>query len=79
MRAHEACVVTLNTEYQVCFIVFPSRLLLIELQRNFRKVMRSALAQVKGRIPEDFGEQQLKRREVLALYRWTGDGTGLAL
>lgn len=63
VRAHEACVVTLNTEYQ----------------RNFRKVMRSALAQVKGRVPEDFGEQQLRRREVLALYRWTGDGTGLAL
>ncbi|CAG8980008.1 hypothetical protein HYALB_00005181 [Hymenoscyphus albidus] len=63
VRAHEACVATLNTEYQ----------------RNFRKVMRSALAQVRGRVPEDFGEQQLKRREVLALYRWTGDGTGLAL
>ncbi|MCJ1360032.1 MAG: hypothetical protein MMC33_010035 [Icmadophila ericetorum] len=63
VRAHEACVVTLNTEYQ----------------RNFRKVMRSALAQVKGRVPDDFGEQQLRRREVLALYRWTGDGTGLAL
>lgn len=41
--------------------------------------MRSALAQVKGRINENFGEQQLRRREVLALYRWTGDGTGLAL
>ncbi|KAI9713432.1 MAG: hypothetical protein M1820_000814 [Bogoriella megaspora] len=63
VRAHEACVATLNTEYQ----------------RNFRKVMRSALAQVKGRLPEDFGEQQLRRRETLALYRWTGDGTGLAL
>jgi len=63
VRAHEACVVTLNTEYQ----------------RNFRKVMRSALAQVRGRVPEDFGEQQLRRRETLALYRWTGDGTGLAL
>lgn len=63
VRAHEACVVTLSTEYQ----------------RNFRKVMRSALAQVKGRLLEDFGEQQLRRREVLALYRWTGDGTGLAL
>ncbi|CZS89204.1 probable transcriptional activator xlnR [Rhynchosporium agropyri] len=63
VRAHEACVATLNTEYQ----------------RNFRKVMRSALAQVRGRVPEDFGEQQLRRREVLALYRWTGDGTGLAL
>ncbi|KAF2083442.1 hypothetical protein K490DRAFT_51702 [Saccharata proteae CBS 121410] len=63
VRAHEACVVTLNTEYQ----------------RNFRKVMRSALAQVRGRCLEDWGEQQLRRREVLALYRWTGDGTGLAL
>jgi len=63
VRAHEACVVTLNTEYQ----------------RNFRKVMRSALAQVKGRVPEDFGEQQLRRREVLSLYRWEGNGTGLAL
>ncbi|KAF2483138.1 fungal-specific transcription factor domain-containing protein [Neohortaea acidophila] len=63
VRAHEACVVTLNTEYQ----------------RNFRKVMRSALAQVKGRMSEDFGEQQKRRREVLSLYRWTGDGTGLAL
>ncbi|KAK8211875.1 fungal-specific transcription factor domain-containing protein [Phyllosticta capitalensis] len=63
VRAHEACVVTLNTEYQ----------------RNFRKVMRSALAQVRGRCLEDFGEQQQRRREVLALYRWTGDGTGLAL
>ncbi|OJD26373.1 hypothetical protein ACJ73_02240 [Blastomyces percursus] len=63
VRAHEACVVTLNTEYQ----------------RNFRKVMRSALAQVRGRIPEDFGEQKQRRREVLSLYRWTGDGSGLAL
>nr|AAV31053.1 putative transcription activator [Penicillium canescens] len=63
VRAHEACVVTLNTEYQ----------------RTFRKVMRSALAQVRGRVPEDFGEQQQRRREVLALYRWSGDGSGLAL
>ena len=54
------------------------RMLIIE-QRNFRKVMHSALAQVRGRVPEDFGEQQLKRRGVLGLYRWTGDGTGLAL
>lgn len=48
-------------------------------QRNFRKVMRSALAQVRGRMIEDAGEQEKRRREVLALYRWTGDGTGLAL
>ncbi|TEA14378.1 Xylanolytic transcriptional activator xlnR-like protein [Colletotrichum sidae] len=63
VRAHEACVVTLNTEYQ----------------RNFSKVMRSALAQVRGRVPEDLHEQHQRRRELLALYRWTGDGTGLAL
>ncbi|KFA49576.1 hypothetical protein S40293_02835 [Stachybotrys chartarum IBT 40293] len=63
VRAHEACVVTLNTGYQ----------------RNFSKVMRSALAQVRGRVPEDLGEQHQRRRELLALYRWTGDGTGLAL
>ncbi|KAF2204400.1 hypothetical protein GQ43DRAFT_172670 [Delitschia confertaspora ATCC 74209] len=63
VRAHEACVVTLNTEYQ----------------RNFRKVMRSALQQVRGRVLDDAGEQQLRRREVLSLYRWTGHGTGLAL
>ncbi|KAI1158936.1 fungal-specific transcription factor domain-containing protein [Nemania serpens] len=63
IRAHEACVVTLNTEYQ----------------RNFSRVMRSALAQVRGRVPEDLGEQHQRRRELLALYRWTGDGSGLAL
>jgi len=82
VRAHEACVVTLNTEYQVCLpppIPGQNKSLTSLIKRNFRKVMRSALAQVKGRMPEDFGEQQLKRREVLALYRWTGDGTGLAL
>lgn len=48
-------------------------------QRNFRKVMRSALSQVRGRVPEDFGESQMRRREVLSHYRWSGDGTGLAL
>ena len=50
--------------------------------------MRSALQQVKGRqIPEEINasmgglvdQQQNRRREVLKLYRWTGDGTGLAL
>lgn len=81
VRAHEVCVVTLNTEYQVrarvpCVYMYLSD---SRLQRNFRKVMRSALAQVKGRLPDDFGEQQQRRREVLALYRWTSDGQGLAL
>lgn len=83
IRAHEACVVTLNTEYQVSaerrrpHDYHP--VLLTRAQRNFSRVMRSALAQVRGRIPEDLGEQHQRRRELLALYRWTGDGTGLAL
>lgn len=43
-------------------------------------VMRSALSQVTGHgAPEDMDEQKLKRREVLKLYRWCGDGSGLAL
>ncbi|KAF2451212.1 hypothetical protein P171DRAFT_346221 [Karstenula rhodostoma CBS 690.94] len=64
VRAHEACIVTLNTEYQ----------------RNFRKVMRSALQQVRGRGMDENAEfAQLRRREMLSLYRWSGDGTGLAL
>ncbi|KAF2265720.1 hypothetical protein CC78DRAFT_172277 [Lojkania enalia] len=64
VRAHEACIVTLSTEYQ----------------RNFRKVMRSALQQVRGRGMDENAEvAQLRRREMLSLYRWTGDGTGLAL
>lgn len=63
VRAHESLVSTLSTQYQ----------------RNFRKVMRSALAQVRGRVPDDFGEQQQRRREVLSLYRWTSDGSGIAL
>ena len=80
VRAHEVCVVTLNTEYQVSRLYASERKDLTFLnQRNFRKVMRSALQQVRGRTLEDFGEQQQRRREVLALYRWTGDGTGLAL
>ncbi|KAB8659302.1 hypothetical protein FH972_026191 [Carpinus fangiana] len=63
VRAHEACAVTLNTEYQ----------------RNFRKVMRSALGQVRGQCggEADAGVEEARRREVLSLYRWTGDGTGL--
>lgn len=67
VRAHEACIVTLNTEYQ----------------RNFRKVMRSALQQVRGRgggsMDESAEFAQQRRREMLSLYRWSGDGCGLAL
>lgn len=42
--------------------------------------MRSALNTVRGRgALEDIDEQKLRRREVLQLYRWCGNGTGLAL
>lgn len=79
VRAHEACVATLDTQYQVSKLHYCVVLILTLAQRNFRKVMRSALQQVRGRLREDPTEQQNWRREVLKLYRWTGDGTGLAL
>lgn len=63
VRAHEACAFTLSTEYQ----------------RKFRRVMRSAIAEARGYAPDEAGEEQKRRREVLALYRWDGSGTGLAL
>lgn len=62
IRATESCVVTLNTEYQ----------------RAFRQVMRSAVAQARGR-PVNHSEIRHRRKAVLALYRWTRKGTGLAL
>lgn len=62
IRATESCVVTLNTEYQ----------------RSFRQVMRSAVAQARGR-PVNPSEIRHRRKAVLALYRWTRKGTGLAL
>ncbi|KAN0070003.1 Fungal specific transcription factor domain containing protein [Elaphomyces granulatus] len=49
-----------------------------EYQRNFRQVMQSALAQAKGR-PVNLGEIRHRRKAILALYRWTRNGTGLAL
>lgn len=55
-------------------------MLRIILKRNFRKVMRSALQQVRGRGMDEHAElAQQRRREMLSLYRWSGDGTGLAL
>ena len=41
--------------------------------------MISVLTQLRGRVGGDSGEQKLKRREVLSLYRWTGSGTGISL
>lgn len=61
IRATEACFVTLPTDYQ----------------RQFRNVMRSAIALAKGRRnnPSDT-EKQLTF--VLARYRWSRNGAGLA-
>jgi hypothetical protein len=98
VRAHEACIVTLNTEYQVSvshvrllttrILAFVSNAFAIllsrsnnranQIQRNFRKVMRSALQRVRGRGMDEHVAQQ-HRREMLGLYRWSGDGCGLAL
>lgn len=45
--------------------------------------MRSALQQVRGRgggsMDESAEFAQQRRREMLSLYRWSGDGCGLAL
>ncbi|KAG5927709.1 hypothetical protein E4U42_001914 [Claviceps africana] len=62
LRAHDAFAVTFSTDYQ----------------RQMSKVMRGALALARGCVPDDLGEQLQRRRELLSLYRWTGDGTGLA-
>lgn len=79
VRAHEAMISTLETTYQVSKYFVAKRSPANVFQRNFRKVMRSALQQVRGRVRDDATEQQNWRREILKLYRWTGDGTGLAL
>ena len=61
IRATEACYVTLPTDYQ----------------RQFRNVMRSAIALAKGRrINPSDTEKQLTF--VLARYRWSRNGAGLA-
>ncbi|TKA70615.1 hypothetical protein B0A49_06086 [Cryomyces minteri] len=62
IRATEACVATLDTEYQ----------------RNYRQILRSAVFQARGRYVLQ-KEAQFRRKAVLALYRWTRSGTGLAL
>ncbi|KAJ5902581.1 hypothetical protein N7495_003109 [Penicillium taxi] len=56
IRATESCVVTLNTEYQ----------------RSFRQVMRSAVAQARGR-PVNPSEIRHRRKAVLALYPGPSD------
>jgi hypothetical protein len=80
IRAHEVCVATLNTEYQVCYLLWTLKgMVLIGVQRNFRKVLRSALYDARGIVSVDIEEQRIKRREFLSLYRWANNGVGLAL
>ncbi|BCS28937.1 fungal specific transcription factor domain-containing protein [Aspergillus puulaauensis] len=62
IRATESYIVTLDTGFQ----------------RHFCQIMRSSLAQARGR-PASHYEIQQRRRAILALYQWTGAGTGLAV
>lgn len=55
------------------------RLRLTSTQRNFRKVLRSALYDARGIVTIDTEDQRVKRREFLSLYRWANTGVGLAL
>ncbi|KAK9454989.1 fungal-specific transcription factor domain-containing protein [Dipodascopsis uninucleata] len=86
VRAHEVCIVTLNTEYQ----------------RNFRQIMRGALQMIDvladrrrkvhvphnnlygGSPPEEIvlseiEDSKRRRRNLLSLYRWSRGGNGLAV
>lgn len=89
IRAHEVCVVTLSTEFQVRLFLFwhilshpaPIALLLTKpasLQKNFRKVLRSTLYSVRGSSPTEW-EEHKARRQALSLYRWTKGAKGLGL
>lgn len=89
VRAHEVCVVTLSTEFQVCCrdmcclglstLSGNSDLLTFEnAQKNFRKVLRSTLYSVRGSSPTEWEEHKARRR-ALSLYRWTKGAKGLAL
>jgi hypothetical protein len=89
IRATEACVATLDTEYQVrlaicnvsplsSYPVWLANSCFSSPQRNYRQILRSAVVQARGRyVPQK--ESQYRRRAVLTLYRWTRNGTGLAL
>ncbi|KAK9494031.1 fungal-specific transcription factor domain-containing protein [Lipomyces doorenjongii] len=64
VRAHEVCIVTLNTEYQ----------------RNFRRIMRGALVGMRqGLEAAEREEARRRRREIVGLYRWCAGGNGLAV
>lgn len=90
IRAHEVCVVTLSTEFQVSdppsslldppglVCSFFAQDMLTQGQKNFRKVLRSTLYSVRGSSPTEWEEHKARRR-ALSLYRWTKGAKGLAL
>lgn len=79
IRAHEVCVVTLSTEFQVsttpvvAIFYMPN-----SLKKNFRKVVRSTLYSVRGAGTTNWEEHRARRR-ALSLYRWTKGARGLGL
>lgn len=83
MQAHQASVVTLRTEYQVrlenCNISGPRRVANSHVQHGFSKLMRTAIAAMRGRVPNDIEKHLKSRRELLGRYRWNSNGTGLLL
>ena len=84
VKAPEACMVTFSTEYHVKAPIIIG-MICSKMTRWLLKYFRSGicarscdqLSLRKGRLPD--GDRQMFRREILSLYRWTGDGTELAL
>ncbi|KAI4602460.1 hypothetical protein KJ359_009704 [Pestalotiopsis sp. 9143b] len=62
IRAHEVCVVTLSTQFQI----------------RFRKVLRSTLYSVRSAGKPPTAEESASRLRALSVYRWSGGFTGLA-
>jgi xylanolytic transcriptional activator XlnR len=82
IRAHEVCVVTLSTEFQVSTLgheyLCIHSIVLMHRQKRFRKVLRSTLYSVRSAGVTNTEESKARRR-ALSLYRWTKGARGLAL
>lgn len=65
VRAHEVCILTLNTQYQV----------------NFRFIMTGVIRDMKpGAVSvNDRIDSTRRRRQIMSMYRWNAGGTGLAI
>ncbi|RJE23470.1 transcriptional activator XlnR [Aspergillus sclerotialis] len=83
IRAHEVCVVTLDTTFQVrpdhssSHLPY-SRRSNFGPQKNIRKVFRSMLHDAQQAGSHSWDEHKTRRRELLSLYRWTPLTNGLA-